>query len=74
MTLSTTYRGLDRQGTSVVGEVTGGSPYDFVSRAYSLGWRSLTVQRGGVEVGQIERTRNGRRVWWVVSEDPQGSA
>lgn len=68
MTAPLRFRGIDRRGNDRLGAPpTGVSPAELIERFYQAGFKSLTVWRGDVVVGQITTRFDGApaRAWWA---------
>jgi hypothetical protein len=67
MTAKAGYSGSNRQGVAVMGFLPADEVAQFVERRYRQGWRALSVNCDGREVGAIERLpfHRTRRLWWA---------
>lgn len=61
-----TYRGVTRNGGSRLGATDKETPAALAERLFKLGFRSLVIERAGIQVGGIT-TGGGKRkprIWW----------
>ena len=62
------YKGITRDGRTVVGVPTETDPAVLAETLFERGYRALTVYRDGTVVGVIERNpETRRRQWWAES-------
>lgn len=60
------YQGRRRDGGSSFGSATPADLVEWVKSFYTRGFRTLTVSRGGIEVGGISVHQDtGKRTWWA---------
>lgn len=62
-----TYRGVNRNGTHVVGDAYVASVEQFVRSKFEARWQDLDVYPAGNDNNQIGRIcwQDNRRVWWA---------
>jgi hypothetical protein len=61
------YQGIDRNGAERHGVASARPPVALVEEKFAAGWRSLTVKRNSLPVGEIHRSDQGKRTWWAES-------